>query len=192
MERNETELEQIVKERLSPRRAQHTLQCAACARLLAQRFGADASAAYLAGLLHDITKELSVENQLKLCEKHGIILDNVSRENPALLHAITGAIVAKEEFSAPEHVCRAIRYHTTGCEYMSALDQCVWLADMIEPGREFRGVSELRRMAKRDLALAVFTGMDQTMMHLIAKKKVIHPDMLAARNQLLRERTTEK
>ena len=57
MERNETELEQIVKERLSPRRAQHTLQCAACARLLAQRFGADASAAYLAGLLHDITKE---------------------------------------------------------------------------------------------------------------------------------------
>ena len=190
MEFDEKELKRIVSSRLSARRTEHTLQCAACARKLAARFGANEQDAYIAGLLHDITKELSVENQLKLCEKHDIILDNVSRENPALLHAITGALAAKEEFSAPDAVCQAILYHTTGHAGMTTLDACVWLADLIEPGRDFPGVEAIREQAREDLALAVLMGMDQTMTHLIAQGKMIHPAMLEARNEILHKRKT--
>lgn len=188
MEFEEQKLEQIVRQRLGAHRAEHTVQCAACAKALAKRFGADVKDAAIAGLLHDITKELSVEKQLKLCEKHDIILDNVSRENPALLHAITGSVVAKEEFSASDAVCRAILYHTTGHAGMSVLEQCVWLADLIEPGRDFPGIHAIRKQAEDDLSLAVLMGMDQTMEHLIAQRKMIHPAMLEARNDILRAR----
>lgn len=192
MEYDEKTLIHTVKERLGEHRAAHTLQCAACARSLAARFGANERDAYTAGLLHDITKELSAQNQLKLCEKHDIILDNVSRENPALLHAITGAFVAKAEFGASDAVCQAILYHTTGHIGMTVLDQCVWLADMIEPGRDFPGVCEIRKRAETDLTLAVLMGMDQTMMHLIREKKMIHPAMLETRNEILHKRKTLK
>ena len=186
------ELEHIVTEQLSEKRAAHTMRCAICAKKLAARFGASEEDAYLAGLLHDITKELSVENQLKLCQKHGIILDNVSKENPALLHAITASYIAKHDFSASDSICQAILYHTTAHVNMTILDQCVWLADMIEPGRDFPGVSEIRKKAEQDLSLAVLSGIDYTIMHLISQEKMIHPAMLEARNEILHKRKSLK
>lgn len=179
------EIEKIVSERLGEKRARHTFGCAECASELALRFGASVDDAYLAGLLHDITKELSVENQLKLCEKYDIILDTVSKENSALLHAMTGAYVAKEEFCVSDAVFRAIYYHTTACEGMTVLDLCVWLADLIEPGRDFPGVSEIRELAEYDIFSAVLKGIDVTIIHLISQGKMIHPAMIDARNDIL-------
>ncbi|MEG2376946.1 MAG: bis(5'-nucleosyl)-tetraphosphatase (symmetrical) YqeK [Clostridia bacterium] len=179
------EIEEEVKARLSARRYGHTMRVAHTAQELARRYGVNEHDAYTAGLLHDVTRELSREEQLKLCEKHGIILDNVSKETPALMHAITGAFVAKHEFHASDEICSAVRYHTVGRAEMTRLERVIWLSDMIEPAREFRGVDKLRTLANEDLDCAVLEGLNLTFMHLIPKMQRVHVSMLEARNWLL-------
>lgn len=186
MKYNVSEIENIVKERLSEKRARHTFNCANSARELATRFGASGKDAYIAGLLHDITKEESVENQLKLCKKRGIILDSLLLSMPQLIHAVTGATVAREEFRASEEICRAILYHTTGNRDMSILDKCLWLADLIEPGRAFPGVDEIRKKAETDLNGACLMGIRRTLSYLNEGEKQVHPAMLEAKDELER------
>lgn len=179
------ELLDIVQSRLSPRRFAHTLGCAECARTLALRFGADADAAYTAGLLHDITREISYDNQLKLCKKHDIILDIISKETAPLLHAITGAAIARYEFHVSDDIYDAIRYHTTGRAKMSLLERILWLADMIEPGRDFHGICKIREFAEKDINRAILEGINHTFLYLIPQDLKIHTSMLDARNWIL-------
>lgn len=179
-------IEQEVRARLSPRRMRHTLGCTETAARLARRWGAPQPAARMAGLLHDVTKELSIEDQLNLCKKHGIILNNVQKQVPSLLHALTGAKVAEAEFGAPPEVCSAIRWHTTGREDMALLEKIIWLSDLIEPSRKpFPGLDEIRNQAERDLNAALLSGMDRTIEYLLAKRQMIDTAMLQARNWLL-------
>lgn len=186
MKYNVSEIENIARERLSEKRAKHTFNCANLARDLAARYGASEKDAYIAGLLHDITKEESDENQLKLCKKRGIILDSLVLSMPQLIHAITAAEVAREEFGASEEICRAILYHTTGCRDMSTIDKCLWLADLIEPGRCFPGVDEIRKEAEVNLNNACLMGIERTLSYLSEGGKMVHPAMLDARDELER------
>lgn len=179
------ELLDIVQLRLSQKRFAHTLGCAEYARTLAFRFGADAEAAYTAGLLHDITRELSYDKQLKLCKKHDIILDIISKETAPLLHAITGAAIARYEFHVSDEIYNAIRYHTTGRASMSLLERILWLADMIEPGRDFSGICKIRELAEKDINCAMLEGINHTFLYLIPKDLKIHTAMLETRNWLL-------
>lgn len=181
-----SEIENIVKEILSEKRARHTFNCAKLAKELAIRFGASSEDAYIAGLLHDITKEESHENQLKLCNKYDIILDSLILSMPQLIHAQTAAYVAKYEFEASDEICRAIYYHTTACANMSMLDKCLWLADLIEPGRNFPGVDDIRREAARNLNCACLMGVRQTIFYLSKENKKIHPAMFDAKLELER------
>ena len=177
-----------VEKRLSPKRFAHTLGTAECAVTLARRFGADPSAAYRAGLLHDITKEWNPTQQLNFFENHGIMICNAQKLTPELFHPISGAIVAKEEFGMDSAVCDAIRSHTTGRVNMSLLEQVLWLADLIEPGRNFPGVEELRALAQKDLSCAVCAGMTRSISFLLEQNRLIDTQMVDARNWFLSER----
>ena len=181
-------LQAEVEKRLSPKRFVHTLGTAECAVALAQRFGADASAAHRAALLHDVTKEWTVSEQLNFFEKHGIMICNAQKLTPQLFHAVSGAIVAKEEFGMDDTVCDAIRSHTTGRVGMSVLEQILWIADLIEPGRDFPGVEDLRALAEEDLSSAVCAGMSHSIAFLLEHNRLIDTKMVDARNWLLSER----
>ncbi len=181
-----SKIENIVKETLSEKRARHTFNCALLAKELAGIFGASRDDAYVAGLLHDITKEESYENQLKLCEKYGIILDSLILDMPQLIHAQTAAYVSKYEFEVSDEIVRAIFYHTTGTTNMTTLDKCLWLSDLIEPGRDFPGVEEIRNEAKRDLNSACLMGISRTISYLNEGNKKIHPAMVEAKLEIER------
>ena len=132
--------------RLSAPRLAHTLGVEAEALRLAAHHGlSEEETAHLraAALLHDITKELSPEDHLKLCEKWDILLDCETVSCPAVLHQFTGAAVAAREFALPEAVCAAIRTHTTGGWEMDAIARILYLADLLEPGRPFAGNAEI-------------------------------------------------
>lgn len=174
-----------MSKRLSARRMEHILGCASAAVMLAEIFGVDASLARAAGILHDMTKEWSISNQLKFCEKHGIIINDTQKKVPEILHAITGAYAARLEFGVPEEVAGAIRWHSTGKPGMTKLEKIVWLADLIEPGRDFPGVELIRNMAKKDIDGAIIMGMERTIKYLLDKKQIIDPVMLEARNALI-------
>ena len=96
-------------------------------------------------------------------------------------------IRAKLEFSITDsEILEAIRVHTTGKVGMSTLDKVIFLADYIEPNRDFLGVDELRTVAKKDLNKAVLLGFDNTINHLIEQHLSIYPLTILGRNDVLK------
>lgn len=156
------ELEREVVALLDPKRVPHVLGCRDTAARLAEQYGADVTDAARAGLFHDVTKALPPELQLQLCEAYGIPLDEFSRENPKTLHATTGAWVAREIFGENPAVFRAIESHTTGCAGMNTLQKIIYIADYMEPNRDFPGVEKLRAAVEKDLDQAVLLGLEMT------------------------------
>ncbi len=165
---------------LSSQRIAHTAGCEHEAVQLAKLWGEDPEKAAVAGILHDSTKNLSYEEQLILCDKYGIILDNAQRENPKLLHAITGAALAKDRFGVSEEISQAIRWHTTGKPDMTTLEKIIYLADYIEPTRDFEGVEQLRELAYEDLDKALALGLEMSLEELRRQNVEPHRDTVEA------------
>ena len=148
---------------LSPKRVAHVAGCEAEAVNLAMRWGEDSENAAEAGILHDITKKLVLSDQLILCRKYGIINDTAEEENVKLLHAKTGAALAKDLFNISSEVYDAIRWHTTGKPDMTLLEKIIYMADYIEPNRDFEGVDKLRKLAYEDLDKAMALGLEMSL-----------------------------
>lgn len=174
--------EGLVKSRLKEHRAAHTFGVREEAVRFAQRFGADKDKAALAALLHDITKQVPLEEQLAICNKYGIVPDEMQKESPALLHSVTAEAVAFYELGVDDNeILSAIRYHTTGCADMSDLMKIIYLADCIEPEREnYPGLAEIRSLARENLNKACLAAMERGLAHLRETGKPIHPDTLSA------------
>ena len=170
------ELEQVVVSLLNPNRVAHVLGCRDTAVELAKRWGADVTDAARAGILHDITKALDGPLQLTLCEAYGKILSDFSRKYPKTLHALTGSLVAERIFGENEAVVSAIRYHTTGKAGMNLLETIVYVADSMEPNRDFPGVEKLRALAFTDLPSALKLGLEMTMEHLKKQGSEVSPE----------------
>ena len=177
---------EYVKNQLSPKRYAHTCGCMEAARMLAVRYGVDQEQAEFCAVLHDVTKEYSVEKQLKICVQWDIMLDDITEREPALLHAVTGAYTAKHLFGASEEGFNAIRYHTTGRENMTLLDKIICLADYIEPNRDFPGVDVLRKKSLASLEEALVFAFANTICFTVEKGHLLHPDTVLARNALIR------
>ena len=173
---SEAQLEQVVTTLVKPNRINHILGCRDTAVDLAKRWGADHVSAARAGLLHDITKALTSQQQLTLCEKYGIILDRFSYTNPKTLHALTGSLVAERIFGEKPDVVAAIASHTTGKGNMNTLEKVIYVADYMEPNRDFPGVEELRRLAYEDLDKALKLGLMMTIKLLKEQGREISPE----------------
>lgn len=159
-------LEQVVVSLLKANRVKHVLGCRDTAVELAKTWGADQVDAGRAGLLHDITKALDGELQLTLCGAYGKLLDDFSRKYPKTLHALTGSLVARRIFGENNAVVSAIEFHTTGKADMSLLEAIIYVADYMEPNRDFPGVERLRELAYTDIRGALKLGLEMTLEHL--------------------------
>ena len=159
-------LEQVVVSLLKANRVKHVLGCRDTAVELAKTWGADPVDAGRAGLLHDITKALDGELQLTLCGAYGKLLDDFSRKYPKTLHALTGSLVARRIFGENNAVVSAIEFHTTGKADMSLLEAIIYVADYMEPNRDFPGVERLRELAYTDIRGALKLGLEMTLEHL--------------------------
>lgn len=148
---------------LSPKRIPHVQGCEWEAVRLAKRWGESEEDAAEAGILHDITKKLVLSEQLILSEKYGIINDTYETANVKLLHAKTGAALARDLFNISDRVYSAIRWHTTGKPDMTLLEKIIYMADYIEPNRDFQGVDKLRKLAYEDLDAAMVLGLKMSL-----------------------------
>lgn len=147
---------------------------------LARRWGAEETHARRAGILHDCTKYLSLEEQLQICEKYDIVLDDMERESAKLLHSKTGAALARDIYGEEDAVYWAIYWHTTGRADMTLLEKIIYLADYIEPNRDFDGVEEMRRLAYEDIDAALERGFEMSVADLTARGVEIHPNTQGA------------
>lgn len=186
---NLKEIEQTLKQRLSPKRFAHILGVSQTAQQLAKRYGSDEQQALIAGLLHDCAREISNDRLLQLARSFGIVVNAADPAEMAVLHAKVGAQLANHEFGIhDETICDAIACHTSGKVGMNLLDKIIYLADCIEPSRHYEGIEKLREIASKDLNQAVLKAIDRSIVYLIEKKAPIYYETIEARNDLLRQK----
>lgn len=186
------DLEYYKKEldQLSEYRRIHSLNVAEEAVRLAKKYGADPEKARLAGLLHDITKEIDQENQLKIIENGGIMLTDVERRSPKLWHAISGAVTVRDKYGIDdEDIFHAILYHTTARAGMSKLEKCIFLADFTSPERSYPDIDVIRRYAEVSLEEGMLYGLKFTISRLSGRGNLISPNALDAYNEILLQKT---
>ncbi|MCI8910167.1 MAG: nicotinate (nicotinamide) nucleotide adenylyltransferase [Oscillibacter sp.] len=169
---------------LKHRRIPHVLGTEQEAIRLAERYGGDVDRARRAALLHDCTKKLDMEAQTALCRQYGIQLDELERKALKLLHAKTGAAVARDVFGVDEEIYHAIWWHTTGRAGMTLLEKIIYLADYIEPSRDFPGVEDLRKVCYEDLDRGLLMGLEMTISEMEAMGNPVHRATLEARDAL--------
>ena len=187
------ELRPIAMSYLKPKRMPHVLGTAVEAARLARRYGADETQARVAGLLHDCTKKLDMAEQLALCGQYGIVLDPLEQKALKLLHAKTGAAIARHVYGVDDAVYQAILYHTTGRAGMSLLEKILYLADYIEPSREFANdpdVVRLRETVYEDLDRGLLLGLTMTIDEMVGMGNPVHHDTLDARDDLIEKGVT--
>jgi predicted HD superfamily hydrolase involved in NAD metabolism len=166
----------------------HTLGVVAAAELLAARYGVDREQARLAAFLHDVARDMETAVLLKRVSEYGILIDEIEAREPLLLHAKVGAAMGRRLLGIEDlAILQAVERHTTGAPGMTALDAVIYVADYIEPGRDFPGVDEVRRAAGQDLGHSVVLAMSGTLQHLLRENRLIHPRTVDARNHLLQE-----
>ncbi len=182
--------ETLVRKRLTPGRFQHVCAVRACAGELAERNGGSRPEAELAGLLHDYARDLSETELLRLGEERGLIKNEIECSVPVLLHGPVGAELVREELGIENtRILRAIAHHTLGAPGMGFLEKIIYVADLTAEGRNFPGVDYLRKLARKDLEEALLWGFAFSICYCLERKKVIHPQTIAAWNFFLKEST---
>ncbi|MBZ2387403.1 bis(5'-nucleosyl)-tetraphosphatase (symmetrical) YqeK [Anaerococcus murdochii] len=172
---------------IGEKRFKHSLRVAETAVKLADNYGLDPKKAYLAGLIHDCAKY----NEEAYIKKYNIdfsIYPVCSIKDP-VLHSFLGAEVAKKVYNICDRdVLKAIEYHTTGRPDMSDLEKIIFIADAIEPARDFEGIDKIRKLAFENLNKAMLNLLDSNIIFLIGKKALINPLSFEARNYLIEEK----
>lgn len=179
----ERKIQRHIERKLKPKRLKHTYGVAEEAVKLAEIYGADMKKARLAALFHDMFRSEDNGELNRLIKEYG--LPNTFINNPNLSHGKIAAASMKKDFGIEdEELLNAVAYHTTGRENMSLLEKIIFLADAIEPGRDYPGVQEARRLAYTDLDRACLNVMDRSIEFIKSKGDELDMDTVRARDYL--------
>ena len=181
------EMARTLQRRLKRNRFVHSVGVANTAVKLAKRFGANQTKAYIAGLLHDCARQFENDDLPAQAKLRGIAIGDVERAMPLLLHAYIGAKMIREIYGVDDaEISQAIWRHTVGAADMTTLDKIIYFADMIEPNRNYPGVDKLRHLVgTAPLDEILLTALSESIIFVVQKNSLVHPDTIAARNFLL-------
>lgn len=186
------EYKKIIKSMMSESRYNHCVNVSKEAVKLAKRYGGDEEKAAVAGILHDITKEMPKEEQLQIIIDSGIILDDIQKNAPKLWHGISGSVYIKNRLGIDdEDILNAVCYHTTGRAGMSILEKIIFIADFTSEERTYNGVATMRKKSKKSLEEAMLYGFKFTFSDLSSRELAIHPDELACYNEIVLNNPTK-
>ncbi|MDN5347292.1 MAG: hypothetical protein PWP65_856 [Clostridia bacterium] len=179
----------LLAQKLPPGRYHHSLRVAEVSQELAARFSLSVPKARTAALLHDYARDLPPGELVALARKGGLIQNPLEERAPVLLHGPVGAWLIERDLGVidPE-ILEAVACHTVGRPGMGPLARLIYLADAIEPGRDYPGVSSLRELAKKDLDAALAEAFKASILYILSKRQLLHPLTVEAWNYLLLER----
>ncbi len=181
---NYESLKIILKSRLNEKRYYHSLCVADEAKRLAGKYGGNEEKAYLAGLLHDITKNSPDEEHLQIFKESDIILSDIEKNAKKLWHAMSGAEYVKRVIGVDDpEIIDAIRYHTTAKENMSLLAKILYLADFTSADRDYEDVDVIRKYVDESLDKAFVYALQYSITDLVTQERAIHIDTVKAYNQ---------
>lgn len=172
-----------LKEHLSKKRYIHSVNVANAAVTLAKRYGADEDKAYVAGLLHDVAKEIPAVELAKIVERSNLDVCEIEKKAIPLFHGIAGAELVQTLFDIHDpEIISAIRYHTVACGNMSKLSQIVYLADLISEDRDYKDVKRMRKYAEQSLEKAMLEALRFSIKDSVDKGNTIPVSTLEAYN----------
>lgn len=176
------EMKKKLKNQINEKRYKHSLGVAKTAVELAKHYHVDEKKAEIAGLLHDISKHFTIDEMKNFVRKSQLVDENSS---DIVLHGLAGAIYSRNIFGIDDaDILNAIRYHTIGRRGMSDLEKIIYIADAIEPGRDYPGVKRLRKEVYISLERAMLMEADRKIITLIEKHRKIHLNTIEMRNWL--------
>ncbi len=182
---NKKHMEKIIDD-IGKRRFEHSLRVRDTALKLAEINGVDSQKAEIAALYHDCAKIEDKEVLLEKSKEFDLILDDYMLENHELIHAHLGARMAEKSYGIKDRdILNAIKYHTTGRDAMSLLEKVIYMADYIEPKRNFPGVEEVRELAFKDIDKALFMALSKTIVSLVDNGQLIQIETVIARNDFI-------
>lgn len=182
----ENEIIEYLKNNLKESRFKHSLSVRDTAVKLAEKYNADVEKARLAGLVHDCAKNVEPNEIINICTEAGYNLNEVETFNPGIAHGLAGSVIAKNKMGIMDaDVLSAVRFHTTGKKDMTLLEKIIYIADYVEPLRDFPGVDELRKTVNKNLDEAMLLSFDQTIKYVIKRGMLIHLDTVEARNYMI-------
>ncbi len=169
---------------------EHVLRVVAEVRRLAQMHGVDEERAVVAALGHDLVRAMRPDELIAAAEHAGLTISDVEHSEPILLHGAIGASLMMERYGvSDEEVLAAARYHTTAHAGMSQLERLIYVADKVEPGKS-QGDARLttaRQLAEESLEAAMRVLLDLHVTRALERDWPLHPQTVAARNELLRD-----
>ncbi len=184
----EDKIHDYLKKNINEARYIHTLGVVETAIKLSKMNNVDEEKAKIAALIHDMAKCMPKDKQFEILKNNGVKMDKYLLNSPQILHGAVGAILAKEIMGIEDiDILNAVKYHTTGKENMTTLEKIIYIADYVEPNRKYEGVDKIREVVFKDLDNGVFMGIENTMLHLLKERQLIHIDTINARNYLLLE-----
>lgn len=174
-----------LKEHLSKKRYNHSVNVANSAVYLAKKYGSDTDKAYVAGLLHDIAKEMPVADQLALVESSELDVCETEKQAVPLFHSIAGAELIRELFDIKDkEIIHAVRYHTVACGNMPKLSVIIYLADLISEDRDYKDVKKMRKYCDQSLEKGMFEALRFSVKDSVEKGNSIPLSTLEAYNDL--------
>lgn len=179
------EMKRLLKESLPLKRYKHSLEVYETAVKLAKEHKLNVDKVAVAALLHDCGREVAGRDSLAKAAELGIAVDETEANQPILLHAKLGVYYARHKYGVEDQeILDGILYHTTGAKDMTPLAMAVYLADLLEPTRDFPGIEDMRRLAKVDMEKAMMRAYAQTVRYLLEYDLLIHPNCILGYNQL--------
>lgn len=183
---NYDEIKKLLEKRLNEKRYYHSLCVADEAKRLAEKYGGDTQKCYLAGLIHDITKNAPEEEHLKIFETFGIMLNAIEKNAKKLWHAMSGEAYIKYILSVnDEEILDAVRYHTTAKANMSLTAKILYLADFTSKDRDYDDVDVIRELVDISLEKALLYALQYSIKDLVDMGRAIHPDTVEAFNEIV-------
>ena len=175
-----------IEKNLSEKKRIHTEGVRKTAVMLAEKYGEDVDKAEVAALCHDMYRGINIDllndyvNQLGLDKKY--------LDNPNLAHGKIAAVMIKKEYGIDDQdIINAVSFHTTGRAGMSELEKIIYLADAIEPGRDYPSVNQLREAVDRGLDEALIMSLERTIEYVRQQGHFLDEDTLKARDYYLKE-----
>lgn len=187
------EMKQLLQSSLPEKRYKHSVNVYKTALKLADVHGLSAEKISVAALLHDCGREIPSRESVTKALALGFAVDDIERSQPILLHAKLGVYYARVKYGVDDaEILEAILLHTTGAAGMTITAKVVFLADMLEPDRDFLGIGELRNLAQKDLDRAMLMAYSNTMRYLLDENLLIHPNCIAGYNELMLAKKKKK
>jgi len=180
-----TAADELAKSRLSERRYAHTIRVADTAEHLAKTHNLDPERTRLAALIHDAAREMKKDKYLRVAEEWNIPYGDFERENPKLLHGPVAAELSRRELGVEDgEILDAVREHTVGRAEMGDISLALYLADKIEPERDYPSMEKIREMAENDLRAATTEALRTAIAFGEMRGKTVHPASREALNWL--------